>query len=184
MSEPEAPQPQTIVAFWQKAGPELWFEKNDDFDREIKERFSCLVEEVAKGTHDEWLECADGALALILCLDQFPRNIHRGSGVAWHYDELARKKAETALNAKHDQAFGLPLKRFFYIPYMHSEKLEHQRYCLELCRRAGDEEGVKFAILHLEIIERFGRFPHRNDVLGRASTAEEEEYLSSGGFQG
>lgn len=176
--------PGDITAFWKQAGPKLWFEKSDEFDQQIKDRFAPLPEKAATGALDHWMKIPTGSLALILVLDQFPRNIHRGSVKAWQYDEIAREKSKAAINAGHDKSFGLPIKRFFYIPYMHSEAIADQQLCLALCRAVNDEEGVKFAQLHLDIIKQFGRFPHRNEVLNRPSTPEEIAYLNEGGFAG
>lgn len=182
------PPPQTlpaeIVSFWQEAGPEKWFEKDERFDETIRQRFGHLPAPARAGDLDSWQSTAEGSLALILTLDQFPRNLYRGNAKAWSFDPEARHIADAAISAGHDVRYPLPLKRFFYIPFMHSEDLAHQQRCLDLCRRADDEEGVKFSQLHLDIIARFGRFPHRNEALSRSTTEEEAEFLESGGFQG
>ena len=173
-----------IVAFWQDAGRELWFSKSDEFDEKVQQRYGDLPEKAMADAFASWRNDPTSALALILLLDQFPRNIYRASPNAFAYDNKAMSEAAIAIESHHDQAFALPLKRFFYIPFMHSENLDDQQRCLDLCQRVNDEEGVKFAQLHYDIIERFGRFPHRNQVLGRQTTDAERRFLEEGGFAG
>ncbi len=173
-----------IVNFWISAGPEKWFEKDTSFDLEIAEKFGDLVEPAVDGHLDDWLATAEGALGLILLLDQFPRNLYRDSDRAFQFDSKALAVADEALSRNHDQAYQNPVRRFFYLPYMHSENLGHQDHCIELCTRTNDEVGVKFAEIHADIIRKFGRFPHRNKVLGRSSSPEEIQFLEDGGFAG
>ncbi|MGI9381012.1 MAG: DUF924 family protein, partial [Methyloligellaceae bacterium] len=173
-----------IVNFWISAGPEKWFEKDTSFDLEIAEKFGDLVEPAVGGHLDDWLATAEGALGLILLLDQFPRNLYRDSDRAFQFDSKALAVSDEALSRNHDQAYQNPVRRFFYLPYMHSENLGHQDHCIELCTRANDEVGVKFAEIHADIIRKFGRFPHRNKVLGRSSSPEEIQFLEDGGFAG
>lgn len=173
-----------IVDFWISAGPEKWFEKDTAFDQEIAEKFEKLIEPAHEGKMDDWSASAEGALALILLLDQFPRNLYRDSDRAYHCDPKAISIAEEAISRHHDQAYENPVRRFYYLPFMHSENLEHQNYCIELCTRSNDEEGVKYSEIHADIIRKFGRFPHRNRVLGRTSSREEIEFLENGGFAG
>lgn len=172
-----------IIKFWQDAGPEKWFVNDQAFDAQIQALYSDAPEEALNGTYDEWLGIPEKSLALILILDQFPRNLYRNNAKAYSYDEAAKQKASNIIAKGFDQSFALPLKRFFYLPYMHSEKLEDQLYCIELCEKANDPDGVKFGQIHLDVIEKFNRFPHRNEVLGRDSTTEELEFLKQGGFQ-
>ena len=172
-----------IISFWQEAGPEKWFVKDPAFDAQIQALYSDAPDKALNGTYDEWLGIPEKSLALILILDQFPRNIYRNSPKAYSYDEAAKQKAGNITAKGFDQSYPLPLKRFFYLPYMHSEKLEDQLYCIELCEKANDTEGVKFGQIHLDVIKKFNRFPHRNEVLGRQSTPEEIEFLQEGGFQ-
>ena len=124
----------------------------------------------------------------MILLDQFPRNLYRGTAHAFATDPLARMFARAALAAGHDQATEALLRRFFYLPFEHSESLADQELGVELCAAlqadSGDEETMKFAIVHRDIIARFGRFPHRNAVLGRETTPEEQEFLDEGGFAG
>jgi uncharacterized protein (DUF924 family) len=181
---PTDPRARAIVDFWIRAGPKKWFEKSAEFDREIAERFGPLVEQVSAGALEVWRKEPVGSLALILLLDQFLRNIYRDTPDAFAHDALALKTAEDALAAGHDKQFANPLRRFFYVPFMHAEDIELQNRCIALCRAAGDEEGVKYGVIHAEIIEKFGRFPHRNRILGRTSSEEEERFLAAGGFAG
>lgn len=172
-----------IVAFWQDAGPSAWFTKNDEFDGRMRERFLSLYECAARGDLDAWIEDPAGALALLILLDQFPRNVFRGTPRMYATDERARELANRAIGAGHDRQVPAQLQIFFYLPLQHSEHLDDQQRSVELTRRL-DEDSLRWAELHLDIIRRFGRFPHRNAILGRPSTAAEEAYLSEGGFAG
>jgi uncharacterized protein (DUF924 family) len=173
-----------IVHFWEEAGPEKWFAKDEAFDVDIRSRFFGLHESAARCELAEWETSAEGALALLLLLDQFPRNLFRNSAHAFATDALARRIASEALEAGFDWHVGEALRAFFYLPLMHSESIVDQKHCVALCNRPGLEENFKFAKEHLDIIQRFGRFPHRNAVMGRITTAEEQAFLDSGGFAG
>ena len=173
-----------ILAFWREAGPEKWFAKDEAFDAEIRRRFLPQVEAAARGELAAWEETPEGVYALLLLLDQFPRNLFRGSPHAFAADPLALAVAERALARGFDAAFENPEKRFLYMPYMHSEELHHQERCIALCEAADDLEGVKYAVIHRDVIRDFGRFPHRNDVLDRDTTAQEQRFLDQGGFAG
>lgn len=180
----ELPRPADILAFWREAGPARWFEKDDAFDAAIRARFLDAYEAAAAGALDGWRETAEGSYALILLLDQFPRNLFRGSPRAFATDEAARDVADAAIANGFDRAFDLPERRFIYMPFMHSEELADQERCLALCAAADDADGVHHAVGHRDIIRDFGRFPHRNPVLGRASSEEEHAFLEAGGFAG
>jgi uncharacterized protein (DUF924 family) len=171
------------LAFWIEAGWEKWFEKNAAFDNEFRSRFLDLHFAAARREHDDWIETPDGALALMILLDQFPRNAFRGTGHMFATDPLARTYARLALEKGHDKHFDEMLPAFFYLPFEHSEDIEHQKLSVKLFHALGGE-WPKYADEHYEIIERFGRFPHRNKPLGRISTAEELKYLADGGFAG
>jgi uncharacterized protein (DUF924 family) len=178
--------PDDVIEFWQAAGPKRWFAKDDAFDGEIRRRFEDLHHRAARGELADWSGTWQGSLALILVLDQFPRNLFRGSGHAFAADPLARSLARAALAAGQDQAAPAELRVFFYLPFEHSEALADQDLCVGLCE-ALDREGTDYtpwARMHRDIIVRFARFPHRNAMLGRASTAAEQEFLDSGGFSG
>ena len=178
------PSPADIVRFWQEAGPKRWFEKNTDFDAEIHRRFFAAHEAAAGGTLRDWEASAQGTLALLLLTDQFPRNMFRGQARAFATDELARAVAAGALLKGFDAQVPPDLRTFFYLPFEHSENLADQERAIALYRAAGDQDGLKWAELHADIIRRFGRFPHRNPCLGRETTAEEQAFLDQGGFAG
>ena len=180
--------PEDVTGFWRAAGPTKWFKKSDAFDAEIRARFEPTHHAAARGEHDDWAATAEGALALLLLLDQFPRNLYRGSAHAFATDPKARAVARAALLAGHDRSVEVNLQPFFYLPFEHSEDLTDQDRALSLCTelrdRAGDEETMKWAGIHRDIIIRFGRFPHRNAALGRLTTPVEQAFLDGGGFGG
>ena len=177
-------EPGDILSFWRLAGPDKWFTRSDALDLEVRTRFLPVYEAACSGALAGWEANPDGALALVIALDQFPRNMFRGQRRAFAADPLARVVAERALARGFDRLFEVPERRFFYMPFMHSEALADQERCAALCRAADDAEGVKHADIHAEIIRRFGRFPHRNRALGRATTPEEQAFLDAGGFAG
>jgi uncharacterized protein (DUF924 family) len=172
-----------VVDFWRTAGPGLWFAKNDDFDRQFRERFLAAHEVAACGEMAATARSGDGAMALVILLDQFPRNAFRGTSRMYATDRHARLIAEAAIMAGHDLAFDNELARFFYLPFAHSEDLADQERSVTLARRLG-EPDLSHALSHRDIIRRFGRFPHRNPILGRAMTGKEQHYLENGGFKG
>lgn len=196
-------KPHEIVEFWfgdalalpKQAGAraELWFGKNDEFDREVRDRFGALPQLAAKGGLDAWREEASSALALVLVLDQFPRNLHRGSARAFAFDSQALTVALEAIERGFDGILHAIQAPFFYLPLEHAEDIEHQERAVrlfeELTARAAVElrpmleSFTSFARRHRDVIRRFGRFPHRNAVLNRPSTEEEVTYLESGGDQ-
>lgn len=172
-----------VLGFWTEAGPDRWFAKNDAFDTSCRS-FEALHHRAARGELSDWESTAEGALALLLLLDQIPRNIFRGSAHAFATDGLALAIARRAVAAGHDLAVEMPLRTFFYLPFEHAEDLDAQRSAVALFEAAGDEGYTRYARIHLDVIERFGRFPHRNAALGRATTAEEAAFLAAGGFTG
>jgi uncharacterized protein (DUF924 family) len=180
--------PHDITQFWRNAGPKQWFAKKDAFDEAIRLKYEPVHHTAARGQYDRWIETAEGALALMLLLDQFPRNLYRNSGHAFATDGKARVLARQAVALGHDLAHEPALRPFFYLPFEHSEDLADQDECIRLCARlheqAGDADTLKWAHLHRDIIVRFGRFPHRNAALGRTTTAEEQAFLDEGGFAG
>jgi len=173
-----------IVAFWREAGPKRWFEKDTAFDDEIRDRFLAVHEAAAAGKLAGWEQTAEGALALLILLDQFPRNMFRGQARAFATDLLARAITAGALVRGFDAQVPREMRSFFYLPFEHSEDLADQERSLALYKAAGDADDLKWAELHADIIRRFGRFPHRNAVLGRATTSEEQAFLDEGGFAG
>ena len=188
MTEPGAAaataSPSDVLAFWKEAGPDRWFKKDDAFDAAIRDRFLATYEAAVAGTLADWEGAAESALALVIVLDQFPRNMFRGSARIYAADPLARAAADRALARGDDQKVETALRTFFYLPFMHSEALADQERCVALYRALGDAESLRYADDHADIVRRFGRFPHRNDVLGRATTAEEQAFLDAGGFAG
>lgn len=176
--------PADILSFWLSAGPERWFARKAAFDEAIRLRFEPTHHAAARGEYAAWEETAEGSLALLLLLDQFPRNLFRGSAHAYATDPLARRIAAKALERGFDRQVDPALRAFFYLPFEHSEDPADQARAVALFSAAGDEEGLKWAVLHEDIIERFGRFPHRNAPLGRATTPEEQAFLDEGGFAG
>jgi uncharacterized protein (DUF924 family) len=176
--------PAEVLAFWRAAGPDKWFEKDDAFDGEIRDRFLDAYMAAAAGRLAVWEDDPESALALVIVLDQFPRNMFRGDARTYAADPLARAVATRAIAHGFDQRYAPPERGFFYLPFEHSENLSDQERCVALNRAAADEEGVKWAEVHADIIRRFGRFPHRNRVLGRTTTPEEQAFLEAGGFAG
>lgn len=172
-----------IVSFWQKAGPDRWFKKDPAFDREIRERFLTAHEAAAAGKLSDWEQDPQGALALLILLDQIPRNMFRGDARTFATDPLARAVAAGAIVRGFDSQFPGDMRGFFYLPFMHSEDLADQERSVTLYRAAG-LDNLKYAKEHADIIRRFGRFPHRNAALGRTTTPEEQAFLDSGGFAG
>jgi uncharacterized protein (DUF924 family) len=181
-------EPDQVLAFWRQAGPKRWFTADPDFDSTLHETFAALHRGAACGKLSSWEQDAPGALALILLTDQIPRNIFRRSAHAFATDEMARNIADRAIARSFDQATEPGLRLFFYLPFEHHEDAASQARAVALCEKLTAETGVKdwldYARMHQGLITRFGRFPHRNAVLGRVSTPEEVAYLAEGGFAG
>ena len=173
-----------VVKFWAEAGPDRWFTKDDAFDAEIRRRFLPTHEAAAAGKLAAWEATPEGTLALLILLDQIPRNVFRGSAHAYASDGLAREYAQRALEMGHDTQVEAALRPFFYLPFEHSENLADQERSLFLHRALPGENADHWARLHHDVIRRFGRFPHRNAALGRTTTPEEQAFLDSGGFKG
>ena len=173
-----------VVAFWREAGPERWFAKDDGFDTECRERFLGVWERAARGELDGWGETAEGALGLVILLDQMPRNMFRNDPRAWSSDAQARAAAEAALAKGFDREVEPELRAFFYLPFEHAEDRAAQARSVALFTELGDPETLKWARHHQDIVDRFGRFPHRNAVLGRESTPEELAFLEIDDFRG
>jgi uncharacterized protein (DUF924 family) len=173
-----------VVSFWRDAGPDRWFTKDAAFDERIRERFFDTYEAAASGKLSDWEQRAQDALALLILLDQFPRNMFRGDARAFATDPLARAIAAGAIVRGFDSQVPTELRGFFYLPFEHSEDLADQERSVAFQKAAGDADGLKWAEIHADIIRRFGRFPHRNVVLGRTTTPEEKRFLDEGGFAG
>lgn len=170
-----------VVAFWREAGPGKWFNGGDAFDALCRARLGAAHLAAARRGLDGWAATAEGALALLLLLDQVPRNVYRGSAHAFATDGLARHFAARALEAGHDAAFEPSLRAFFYLPFEHSEDMDDQARSVALFDALGDANYRNYAHAHRDVIARFGRFPHRNAALGRESTPEERAWLDAGG---
>jgi uncharacterized protein (DUF924 family) len=170
-----------VVSFWRDAGPTRWFARDDAFDERVRARFADLHHRAARRELHAWRGHADGTLALVLVLDQFPRNLFRDSAHAFATDGLAREVADAALARGHDRTVDPALRLFFYLPFEHAESLADQDRSVALVEALGDAEYLDYARRHRDAIRRFGRFPHRNAALGRRSTPEELEYLSQPG---
>jgi uncharacterized protein (DUF924 family) len=169
-----------VVAFWRAAGPDKWFAKDDAFDAAIRARFLDLTHAAREGRCDHWIEAGgwEETLALLILLDQFPRNLFRGSGQAFASDAKGLAVAREALARRIEDGAPLDLAPFFHLPFMHSEDLADQELCVALSRWRAGERKLHFAVLHRDIIAKFGRFPHRNAALGRETTLAERDYLA------
>ena len=184
MADTPLATPAQVLGFWFGAGSEKWFSRDDAFDAAIREQFLPTYEAAAAGRLADWEATPESALALILVLDQFPRNMFRGSPRTFAADALALAVAKRAVAQGFDQKLELPKRNFFYMPFMHSENPADQERCVALSRQNADENTLKYAKLHADIIRRFGRFPHRNALLGRSTTPAEQAFLDAGGFAG
>ena len=170
-----------IVEYWRAAGPAKWFARDDAFDTALRTRFLDDHFAAARREHETQLDDADGALALILLLDQVPRNVFRNSAHAFATDPLAREYAGRTIAARLDRRIDAALRIFVYLPFEHSEDPDDQDRAVALCEALGDANYLKYAQAHRDVIHRFGRFPHRNRALARASTPEEQAWLDAGG---
>jgi len=182
-----------VLDFWfgQESDPaygqfrEEWFRKDPAFDAGVTTQFADLYEDAAAGGLDVWRDEAEGCLALVIVLDQFPRNMFRGDGRTHAADEKALEVSKYAVEHALDRELPAFQRMFLYMPFMHSENLDDQRRSVELFERLAGEEGapdvVSYAVAHRDIVERFGRFPHRNEILGRTTTPEEAEFLTTEG---
>ncbi len=175
--------PADIIAFWADAGPSKWFKKDSTFDSRCR-AFEAAHHAAARGELSDWEACPDGALALILLLDQIPRNIFRGSAHAFATDPLAQAIADHAVNVGHDRVTPMPLRIFFYLPFEHAEDVASQARSVALMEATGDADYARYARIHRDVIARFGRFPHRNAALARVTSPEEQAFLEEGGFAG
>ncbi len=171
-----------IVSFWREVGSDKWFAQDESFDQAIRSRFLPTYEAAANGELAAWEESVEGALALVLLLDQFPRNMFRGKARALATDAQARAAADRALRRGFDQATDMALRPFFYLPFMHSETLIDQDRSMRLYAALGDAEQLRYASEHRDVVQRFGRFPRRNRALGRDTTPAEQAFLEADGL--
>ncbi|MEJ6394752.1 DUF924 family protein [Gymnodinialimonas sp. 2305UL16-5] len=174
-----------IVAFWDQAGPDAWYTQDDAFDQTIRDRFGQDWERARAGEYDDWSASAEGALALILLFDQFPRNMFRGDATAFATDDQGIAVAQHMLDEGWDQEVDEPMRQFVYMPFMHSELPAHQDLCCALMEtRMEIGNNALHAHAHRMIIDQFGRFPYRNDALGRETTPAERRFMDEGGYAG
>jgi uncharacterized protein (DUF924 family) len=176
--------PNDVLTFWRQAGPQKWFKPNAAFDEACRLKFEPVHHRAARGEYDTWAETPEGALALVLLLDQFPRNLYRRSAHAFATDGKARAVARTAVNRGFHRQVEPELAQFFVLPFEHSEDVADQDEALALAVELDDAEILKWVTIHRDIVVRFGRFPHRNPALGRSSTPQEQAFLDDGGFSG
>jgi uncharacterized protein (DUF924 family) len=177
-------RPEEVLTFWREAGPGRRYKRDAAFDAVVRSRFLGLWQKAAAGELSSWETSDDGALALVIVLDQFPRNMFRDDIRTYSSDARAREVAGRAIARGADKRVDAGLLEFLYMPFMHSEHLADQQRCVELFRDAGDPENLRYAEDHADIIRRFGRFPHRNRIVGRTTTPEEQAFLEQGGFSG
>lgn len=174
---------QEVLEFWfaEETRP-FWWKKSEAFDDQVRSRFLGTWEAARTGAHDDWAETPEGAVALVVTVDQFPRNMFRGDPRSWASDEKGLAVATAAVEAGFDERLPTDAHRqFLYMPFMHAESLAAQERCCELFDRDGVRGNLKWAVAHRDIVARFGRFPHRNEILGRESTAEELAFLQTPG---
>lgn len=181
LAVPETPE--RVLAFWRDAGYQRWFGSDEHFDRVFRDHFLGAHMAAARRELDAWLDDAPGCLALLLLLDQFPRNAFRGTAHMYATDPLARFVARHMIESGFDATFNRDMRVFCYLPFEHSEDMSDQHTSLALLRPLG-EPYAGYAKIHFDTVERFHRFPHRNRELGRETTPEEQAFLDGGGFSG
>jgi uncharacterized protein (DUF924 family) len=178
--------PEDVLKFWlDDVGPEGWYAVSDELDQEIRDRFGAAWEAARDGAYGLWLTYPSGTLAYLILMDQFPRNMFRGTGEAFATDREALAAAKAAIGRKWDLRIDEPARQFFYLPLMHSENLCDQERCIRMICERLDETGagnLLHARAHREVIRKFGRFPYRNDALDRATTLPEQAYLQAGAY--
>ena len=177
-----AATPNDVLGFWRTAGPAKWYAKDARFDDAIRLKFEPVHHRAARGEYDGWALTPEGSLALLILLDQFPRNLYRGSAHSYATDPKARAIARKATDKGWHKVVEPDLRQFLLLPFEHSEDLADQERGVALAEELGDAELKKWTKIHRDIIARFGRFPHRNAVLGRDPTPEEQVFLNEGGF--
>lgn len=175
-----------IIEFWvNDVGPEGWYNSTDVLDQTIKDRFMAEWEAAKDGAYDAWARCPEKSLALLILLDQFPRNMFRNDPRAFATDKKAREVASLAIEQGFDQRTDEPQRQFYYLPLMHSECLQHQERSVRLIKDRMPVSGgsnLLHAKVHREVIRKFGRFPYRNAALDRVNTAQEQVFLDEGGY--
>lgn len=181
---PEVSSPGALLDQWLALPEDTVFGADPEFDRTLSERYGETLKAAEAGSLDHWAETAEGAVALVILLDQMSRNIHRGTPGMYANDAKALAVSKRAIARGNDLRLSRQARRWFYMPFMHSEDPADQQRCIELCQASGLVDVVPYAEQHAEIVRRFGRFPHRNAILGRETSQEEAAYLADGGFKG
>ena len=176
--------PEEILSFWlDEVEPKDWYVASDELDQTIRDRFLSTWESAMEGGLGHWLTYPSGCLAYIILLDQFSRNMFRGTGKAFASDFAARAVTKIAINKGWDMRIDVPARQFFYTPLLHSENLCDQERCVRLMMERLESDGnLLHAKAHREVIREFGRFPYRNEALERKSTAAEQAYIAKGGY--
>jgi len=177
---------QDVLSFWfEESVPSQWVQVNEVYDAMVRERFAGLYQMAVSGVCDGWRADVDGNLALVLLFDQFPRNMFRGTAKAFSSDPLALSVARGVIDSGFDHLVSIQKRKFFYFPFEHSESLDDQETSVSLFEKIKDDDplGFEYALRNLDIIKRFGRFPHRNVILGRESTSLEKEFLLEQGMR-
>jgi uncharacterized protein (DUF924 family) len=179
--------PVEVLAFWlDEVGPQGWYAQDDALDARIRDKFLTTWEEIQRGGHEDWLCDAKGSLAYVIVADQFSRNLFRKSGQAFSTDCKGLAQAKRAISKDWDLKIAEPARQFFYLPLMHSENLPDQERCVRLIKERMPQTGssqLLHARAHRESIRQFGRFPYRNQVLGRRDTSVEADYVAAGGYR-
>ena len=179
--------PEFILNFWlDEVGPNFWYSSDDSLDDLIEQKFKETLENILSGGHSLWLTYPSGALAYIIVLDQFSRNIFRGSKSSFAADRIAMSASKQSIKYEFDLKINEPARQFFYMPLMHSENLYDQEKCIRQILQKLPSSGhglLKHALAHRELISSYGRFPSRNSQLGRSTTLSEQEYFANGGYQ-
>ncbi len=177
---------QEIIEFWvNDVGPKGWYQSTEELDQTIRDRFMDDWHRAKAGQYDGWMTCPDKSLALLILVDQFPRNMFREDGQAFATDKKAREVANKAIESGFDLRTPEPERQFYYLPFMHSECLQHQERCVRLMKKRmteSDGSNLLHAKVHREVIRLFGRFPYRNFALSRSSTPAEQEFIDRGGY--
>lgn len=188
MKDRGAPEVERVLRFWlEGVGAEGWYKRDVQVDRRCADEFGALMNDAGAGRLSSWQATPRGALALLILLDQMPRNAFRGTAEAFAGDRRARAVAKTAIASGHDPKVPEPQRQFFYLPLMHSESLADQERCVRLVFARLPDTGAenrRHGVQHREVIRRFGRFPSRNAALGRADTEDERAYRARGGYMG
>jgi uncharacterized protein (DUF924 family) len=176
------PEAEAVLEFWfAETEREKWFKKDEAFDQAVAKRFADVCRRAATGELDGWQDTPRGCVALVIILDQFPRNMFRGDARSFATDAAARAVLRQALDAGFDEGLSIEEKQFLYMPLQHSEDAADQALSATLCAATGDADLLKWADAHRRIVDRFGRFPHRNKILGRETTPDEADFLKGKG---